>query len=306
MKTLPNLKLALLFLLAGILLPACGLTPAEVEQVVNTVESLPPSELAGLAATVEALPPERIAAAETSAALAGVPTLSPDQVTSAVSTVQAAMATATAVGQAASSGERINATQVPQQAPVIVYFFAQVPSKSAIQGGIRYYLNWTTQNANRVEIFGNVMENPAQGSWPVYNDSNNWVLWAANDQVWVEQAMTVVADSDTGSTLQAVTVGTSQITLTFRDPQFVDGDIINVDVNGVRTLNGYSTEGRQVSFPVTLSSGQNTVAINAQNEGVTAPMVAEVTISDVTGGPAVQLTGGLKKGETQTFTITAP
>jgi hypothetical protein len=289
-----------------VFLASCGLSPTQVEQAVGTVENLPPSELAGLAATVEALPPERIAAAETSAAAAGIPTLSPSPVTAAVSTVQAARATATAVGQAASSGERVNATQAPQEAPRIIYFFAQVPSKSSIQSGIRYHLNWTTENANRVEIFGNVMDNPAQGSWPVYNESNDWVLWAANDQVWVEQALTVTADKDSGSTLQPISVATPQITFTFRDPQFVDGDVINVDVNGIRIIDRYTLEGRHVSFPVTLNSGQNNITISAQNEGVTAPLVAEVTISNVSSGPAVQITRGLKSGEAETMTVTVP
>jgi hypothetical protein len=86
----------------------------------------------------------------------------------------------------------------------------------------------------------------------------------------------------------------------------VDGDILNVDVNGVRILNQYSTEGRHVTFPITLSSGANTIAINTQNAGVTPPLVTEITISGVTTGPAVQMTRGMQKGETQTFTITAP
>jgi hypothetical protein len=232
--------------------------------------------------------------------------LSPANVDAAKSTVVAARATATAVGQAASSGERVNATQAPQAAPVIVYFFAQVPSESAIKGGVRYYLNWTTENANRVEIFGNVMDNPQQGSWPVYNESNNWTLWAANDQVWVEQSILVQADQDVGGSLQPVTVGATTINLILRDPQFVDGDIINIDVNGVRMINGYTTGGRHVTFPITLNSGSNTVAVNVQSEGVTSPMIAEVSISDVTSGSATQLTRGLKKGETETFTITAP
>ena len=296
----------IILLLMVTILIACGLSPAQVEQAVSTVENLPPSELAGLAATVEALPPERIAAAETAAAVAGIPTLSPDQVTAAISTVQAARATATAVGQAASSGERVNATQAPQEAPRIIYFFAQVPSKSSIQSGIRYHLNWTTENANRVEIFGNVMDNPAQGSWPVYNESNDWVLWAANDQFWVEQALTVTADKDSGSMLQPISVATPQITFTFRDPQFVDGDVINVDVNGIRIIDRYTLEGRHVSFPVTLNSGQNNITISAQNEGVTAPLVAEVTISNVSSGPAVQITRGLKSGEAETMTVTVP
>ena len=295
-----------ILLLAGVFLAACGLTPQQVDQAVATVENMSPSELSNLSATVEALPSGQIVAAETAAAVYGVPTFSPEQVTAVFGTVQAARATATAVGQAASSGERVNATQAPQQAPKIIYFFAQVPSQSSIASGIRYHLNWTTENANRVEIFGNVMDNPQQGSWPVYNESDDWTLWAANDQAWVEQFMRVTADSDTGSTLQNVAVNSANATLTLRDPQFVDGDVINVDVNGVRVIGAYTTGGRHVSFPVTLNSGANTVSISAQNEGVTSPMVAELTISNVTSGPAVQLTRGLKKDEAQSFTMTAP
>ncbi len=306
MRTTKRTSFILFLLLVSVILAACGLSPAQVEQAAATVESMPPSELAELSTTIEALPPEQVAAVATSAAAAGDATLSPANVDAAKSTVQAARATATAVGQSASSGERVNATQAPQAAPVIVYFFAQVPSESAIKGGVRYYLNWTTVNANRVEIFGNVMDNPQQGSWPVYNESNDWTLWAANDQVWVESSMHVQADKDAGGSLKPVTVGGTTINLTLRDPQFVDGDIINVDVNGVRVINGYTNGGRHVSFPITLNSGNNTVAVNVQSEGVTPPMVAEVTISGVTSGPAAQLTRELKKGETETFTITAP
>jgi len=298
--------LVLFLVLVSFVLGACGLTPAQVDEAVATVGNMSPSELTNLASTVEALPPEQIAAVATSAAAAGYATLSPADVESVQSTVQAARVTATAVGQSASSGERVNATQAPQAAPVIVYYFAQVASESGIKAGVRYYLNWTTENANRVEIFGNVMDNPQQGSWPIYNESNDWTLWAANDQVWVEQFMHVTGDQDTGATLQNVAVDSTNITLTFRDPQFVDGDIINIDVNGLRVLDRYSTQGRHVSFPITLNSGSNTVAINTQNAGVTPPMVVEVTISNVISGSAVQLTRGMNKDETQTFNITAP
>jgi hypothetical protein len=306
MRITKRTSFILFLLFVSVVLAACGLSPAQVEQAVATVESMPPSELAELSTTIEALPAEQVAAVATSAAAAGYATLSPANIDSAKSTVVAARATATAVGQSVSSGERVNATEAPQAAPVIVYFFAQVPSESAIKGGVRYYLNWTTENANRVEIFGNVMDNPQQGSWPIYNDSNDWTLWAANDQVWVEQSMHVRGDQDTGSSLQNVSVGSTTINLTLRDPQFVDGDIINVDVNGVRVIDRHTTGGRHVTFPITLNSGSNTVAINVQSEGVTPPMVAEVTISGVTSGPAGQLTRGMKKGETETFTITAP
>jgi hypothetical protein len=270
------------------------------------VENLPPSELAGLAATIEALPSDQLAALEEAAVAAGVPTLSPDQVTAVVATVDAAKATATAVGQQVSSGERVNATQMPDQAPVIIYFFASAPRQDQAAAGIRYHLNWTAENANRVEIFGHVMENPSAGSWAVYNPSDNWVLWAANDQVWVERSLQVQPDRDTGSNLQDVTVNNRNITLTFRDPQFVDGDQLNVDVNGVRVIQQHVAEGRPISFPVTLQSGANSVGINVQSAGVTPPLVVELTIGNVTGGPAVQLTRGLNNGETQTFSITAP
>lgn len=289
--------------LAGLLLASCDLTE---EEAVATVESLSPSQLAGLSATIEALPPAQIAALETAAAEAGVPPLSPAQVTAVVGTVDAARATATAVGQMVAQGERVNATQAPNIAPVIVYFFASAPTQQQAQDGIRYFLNWATENANLVEIFGHQMDNPKQGSWAVYNESDDWVLWAANDQVWVEKFLPVEPDKDTGSSLQDVSVNKRDITLTYRDPQFVDGDQIAVDINGVRVLDAYVTTGRHVSFPVVLQSGANTVTITAQNAGVTPPLVVEVTVGNVTGGQAVQLSRGLNEGESQSFSINAP
>jgi hypothetical protein len=103
-----------------------------------------------------------------------------------------------------------------------------------------------------------------------------------------------------------VTVNSRSITLTFRDPQFVDGDQIGVDLNGVRLINNYVTTGRHVTFPVTLSPGANTLSIETQSAGVTAPMVVEISINNIVSGPAVQQTRGMNPGERQDFTITAP
>ncbi|MCO5183571.1 MAG: hypothetical protein M9928_22695 [Anaerolineae bacterium] len=307
MKKQKSLALAAIVLALIAIVTACGLTEQEVEQVVATVENLSSSELAGLSATIEALPQSQVDALATSASYYGVPTLSPNQVTAVVATVAAARATATAVGSAVASGERVNATEVPvSQAPIIVYFFASAPNQQQAESGIRYFLNYVTDNANRVEIFGHVMENPVEGSWPVYDQSDNWVLWAANDTAWVEQSLQVVPDSATGATLQNVTVNSNQINLALRDPQFVDGDQLTVDVNGVVVVNQYVMGGRQVAFPVTLNSGANTVTITTLNAGVTPPLVAEVSLSGVTAGPAMQLTGGLNNGQQQSFTITAP
>lgn len=307
MKKQKSLALAAIVLALIAIVTACGLTEQEVEQVVATVENLSSSELAGLSATIEALPQSQVDALATSASYYGVPTLSPNQVTAVVATVAAARATATAVGSAVASGERVNATEVPvSQAPIIVYFFASAPNQQQAESGIRYFLNYVTDNANRVEIFGHVMENPVEGSWPVYDQSDNWVLWAANDTAWVEQSLQVVPDSATGATLQNVTVNSNQINLALRDPQFVDGDQLTVDVNGVVVVNQYVMGGRQVAFPVTLNSGANTVTITTLNAGVTPPLVAEVSLSGVMAGPAMQLTGGLNNGQQQSFTITAP
>ena len=286
-----------------ITLAACGLTEEEIAQ---TAQALGPGQIAGLSATIEALPAEQIAILEQMAVNAGLPTLSPDQVSAVIATVDAARATATAVGVAAAAGERVNATAAPNVAPIIVYFFASAPNQAQSADGIRYFLNWTTQNANRVEIFGTVMDNPVEGSWPVYNDSNHWVLWAANDLAWVESFLDVVPDQDTGASLQNVTVNSRNITLTFRDPQFVDGDQIAVDVNNVRVLNGFVTTGRHVSIAIALQPGANTISIETQSAGITPPMVAEITTSNVTAGPAVQQTRGMNPGERQSFTITAP
>jgi len=288
---------------------ACGLTSEQVQEAASTVESLPAPQLAQLAGTVEALPPESIAALEQSWQAAGYPTLSPDQINAVMATVESAKATGTAVNQAINQGERVNATNVPpEQAPRIIYFFASVPSQAAINDGMRYYLNYTTENANRVEIYGNVMDNPANGSFPIYGEpaSDDWNLWAANDTAWVEQFLQVRPDSDTGATLQDVGVDSTNITITLRDPQLVDADALNLIINGITILDYHVTTGRHLNFAVNLQSGANTVIVQSRSGGATPPMVAELTISNVTSGPSVQLTGGLGDGQSQQFTITAP
>ena len=289
----PRYILILVVLLSALLLSACAQRIGE-------------GALAEIDETVEAMPAAQAAALEDDSIAVSAASQNNAQQSAARATEAAARATATAVGQAVASGERVNATAVPDAAPVIVYFFASVPNQAQAADGIRYFLNYTTEKANRVEIFGHVMENPQQGSWPVYNESNNWVLWAANDIAWVEQNLQVQADQDTGATLQNVGVSSRSVTLSLRDLQLVDGDVVNVDVNGVRIVSQYVLGGRDVSFPVTLQGGANAITISAQSAGVTPPFVAGVTVSNVTSGPAVQQTRGLNAGESQSFTITAP
>jgi hypothetical protein len=314
MKAIWKFTIPLLLLILVAAIAACNMADEDVTSVVATAQNLSPQEITSLAATVESLSPQQKLYLEQAALNAGLPTLAPNERAQLMATVDAARATSTATGYTVSgpaatsiaSGERVNATEAPNIAPVIIYFFASAPNQAQAQDGIRYFLNWTTDNANRVEIFGTVMDNPVQGSWPVYNESNDWVLWAANDAVWVESNLTVQPDQNTGATLQPVSVGLRTITLTLRDPQFVDGDAVSVDVNGVRVISDFALGGRNVSFPIALQSGQNTISIEARSVGVTPPMVAGVNISNVISGQSVQVTGGLNVGERQQFTVTAP
>ncbi len=237
-----------------------------------------------------------------------IPTLDPVVVTAVYATVQAANATATSIpavptqAPVSPPGERVNATQAPNQAPVIRYFFA---SYAPPETKIRYYLNWATENANRVEIYGHVMDNPQAGSWPVYDDSNHWVLWAANDVAWVESQLDVTNDFDTGTRLSDITVNSQTVSVCARDPQFVDGDKITARLNGTEVVSQYELSGVQVCANFPLAPGANTLEIIAASEGHTPPMVAELTFSNVVSGLSRQV-ASLKVNEISPMTITAP
>jgi hypothetical protein len=316
MKLSSSLHLSLFLIVVLAVVSACnGDDEPAVDEEGATSSGRSAEEMIDLALTIEALPPAQREFLQQAAQSAGLPTMAPDEIAEIAAAMDAAKATATAEGfyvpsgpaaTTIASGERVNATEAPNIAPIITYFFASAPDQAQAADGIRYFLNWTTQNANRVEIFGTVMDDPAEGSWPVYDESNDWVLWAANDAVWVESSLQVRPDQNTGATLQPLTVRAGSVTLTLRDPQFVDGDAVAVDVNGVRVINDFALGGRDVSFPVTLNSGQNTISIEARSVGVTPPMVGQIAVSDVSSGPGTQLTGGLNVGERQEFTITAP
>jgi len=250
---------------------------------------------------------QSVAAAPTPPAVEATPrpTLPPAVQTAAWATVEAYLAGPTATpGQApGDTSELVNATAAPAAAPVIINFFASdVPQDP----NVRYNLNWDTQNATRVEIFGHVMDNPVTGSWPVYSDSNHWVLWAANDVAWVESTLNVQPDHDLGTALSDVSVASRLVNISVRDPQYVDSDNINLIVNGIPLLQNYVLDGRFVTVPVTLSPGLNTVQIFLVDEGTTPTAVVEMSMNNVISGSADQFSKSLKAGETTTFNITAP
>ncbi len=288
--------------------------------VLGACQNITPQQAQAIVATFEALPaPQRTAIAEK--AVAYVQSLSPDQKTAIQATMTAAQALAKQqhdqqpagaplAAPAALSAPAANATQAPSQAPVILNFFASEPSPAERSQGVAFFLNYDTLNATRVEIAGYVMDNPQVGRWPVWGDDpttvpNEWAIWAANDTAWVDQWLQIEYDTDRGSSFQPVTVNSRNVSLSLRDPQYVDGDAVELRVNG-QSFGSFVMDGRKITLPLVLNSGQNTVEVIATNPGAVPPTIVELTLSNVTSGSAVQVSRALQPGQSDTLSVTAP
>jgi hypothetical protein len=210
-----------------------------------------------------------------------------------------------------SASAPVAATQVPAaQAPVIVSFFASAPSPEDRAQGVAYYLNYDTVNATRVEIAGYVMDNPATGRWPVWGTDPNavpseWSIWATNDVAWVDQWMKIELDTDRGSTFQPVNVNSRNVTLSLRDPQYVDGDTVELRVNG-QSFGNYVLDGRAISFPLVLVAGQNKIDVICTGSGAVANTLVEATLSNVSSGPTTQVSHVMQPGQGDTLIVNAP
>ena len=101
-------------------------------------------------------------------------------------------------------------------------------------------------------------------------------------------------------------VGQKTITVSVRDNATVDGDRIDLFVNGNKVLDNYMLAGTAYSFVVSLNSGPNIVKVTALNLGLIVPNTVEVAISNVSSGRSVQISEGLDIGESASFTILAP
>ncbi len=288
--------------------------------VLGACQNITPQQAQAIVATYEALPaPQRTAIAEK--AVAYVQSLSPDQKAAIQATMTAAQALAQQQHDQQPAGAPLaapaplnapaaNATQAPSQAPVILNFFASEPSPSERSQGVAYFLNYDTLNATRVEIAGYVMDNPQVGRWPVWGDDpktvpTEWAIWAANDTAWVDQWLQIEYDTDRGSSFQPVTVNSRNVSLSLRDPQYVDGDAVELRVNG-QSFGNFVMDGRKITLPLVLNSGQNTVEVIATNPGAVPPTLVELTLSNVTSGSAVQVSRALQPGQSDTLSVTAP
>ncbi len=116
------------------------------------------------------------------------------------------------------------------------------------------------------------------------------------------------SSSSSGGTggLTDVTVSQTTITLTVFDNGAVDGDQIDLTVNGVAQLTDHVLVGPPgTAVAVTLNSGSNSVIVHADNEGTSSPNTAAMDITNVTSGTSSQ-SWNLMTGENATMNITAP
>lgn len=235
-------------------------------------------------------------AAATSTLLPPTATLQPPTATQSLPTAAPTQATPTATPPSSSC--------VP---PTIVEFKAIPPASGSTA---RFTLYYEVQGATRVEIFGNVVT-PPSGTFDVWdNDTNYWVLWASSgdSNCYAEQAIQVDPDSisPSGSGLSDVDVDRRDVTISVRDHASVDGDRIDLFVNGNKVLSNYTLTSSSYGVAVKLNSGENSVEVVALNEGSSSPNTVEVSVSNVVKGNPVQVSTGLKTGQSETFKIVAP
>jgi hypothetical protein len=295
------LLIAAFVLIAAALLGACqNLTPQQAQAIVATYEALPAAQ--------------RTAVAEK--ATTYLNSLTADQKAEIKAKMEASQAEALAARNAPAAapmaaGGPVPATEVPaNQAPVVLDFFASAPSSQDRAAGVAYYLNYDTVNATRVEIAGFVMDNPVTGRWPVWGTDPNtvpmeWSLWAGNDVAFTTQWMQLDLDSNLGSAFQPVAANSRNVTLSLLDPQYVDGDTMELLVNG-QSFGSFAMDGRPISFPLVLVGGQNTIQLNCTGTGAVQNATVQATLTNVTSGNATQLSRTMQQGQTDQLVVTAP
>jgi archaellum component FlaF (FlaF/FlaG flagellin family) len=106
--------------------------------------------------------------------------------------------------------------------------------------------------------------------------------------------------------LSDVTVSRSDITVRLTDNgQEIDGDTVDLYLNGTAIALGHVLVGGGTTFPLELRAGDNVLEVYAVNEGSVSPNTALLDISDVTEGVSSQ-EWRLAAGETGRLTITSP
>jgi len=107
--------------------------------------------------------------------------------------------------------------------------------------------------------------------------------------------------------LSDVTVSQRLVMITVTDNgQEIDGDTVDIILNGTVVATSHVLAAPPgTDFPLELERGANLLQIVAVNEGAVPPNTAQITITNVTEGEAVQH-WRLAPGETGELTMTAP
>lgn len=101
-----------------------------------------------------------------------------------------------------------------------------------------------------------------------------------------------------------MTVNQAEVTLLVRDNgNLVDGDVIDLLVNGVLILDDFELTDEPFPISFLLTQDRNTVTIIPVNLGSSSPNTVEVAISNVTAGRPIQVSSGLEMGQSESFTI---
>ncbi|MFO8240241.1 MAG: EB domain-containing protein, partial [Dissulfuribacterales bacterium] len=106
-----------------------------------------------------------------------------------------------------------------------------------------------------------------------------------NNKVQGTAMITVVKEKG----MQDITVNSKTITVTFFDHgRYVDGDIININVNGKAVYKGITLTRAPQSRTITMDADIIVFGFTAVNEGSVPPNTATVTFSNVTKGQQKQ------------------
>jgi hypothetical protein len=77
-----------------------------------------------------------------------------------------------------------------------------------------------------------------------------------------------------------ITVRSTNLEICVRDFSLVDGDKIDVVINGTTYLSNYQVTGTNYCFNVTLPSGNNWIGIIAKSEGSSPPCTPGISVND--------------------------
>lgn len=121
--------------------------------------------------------------------------------------------------------------------------------------------------------------------------------------VMAGQVTTVQIYPGVGTALLPVTLDSTMVHISLRDDGEEDGDRINLLVNDVVVVPDLSLTNAEQSFDLLLNPGENTLTVEALNEGSVSPNTASISLSNVISGPSVQ-SYALLTGQKASFVAT--